>query len=498
MTVVPRWEWRTTGASLDDAERRLAQLEPARVEESADRYILSATSDASVKVRGGVLDVKLLQRVDGALEQWKPIAKLPFPLTPDGVRIVLDALGVEARAPVTGDGLDGLLAELVEPRDDLAVVVVRKRRSHYTFAGCMAELSDIVTEHGATRTIAVEFEDPDRVLAAVRELGLDGRPNVSLPRELKAMIGLGARRYAVVDVGTNSVKFHVAELRADGEWRRLVDRADVTRLGEGLDTSGQLAEEPMRRTVEAIASMADEATRHEVAAIAAVGTAGLRIAPNREELVDAVRARTGIAIEVIPGEEEARLAYLAATGELHVGSGSLAVFDTGGGSSQFTFGRAGRSDEQFSVNVGAARFTEQYGLDKAVTAETLAAALDHIARDLSRLDGREPPAHVVGMGGAVTNLAAVKHRMEHYDPDLIHGTILDVGEIDRQIAVYRERDADARRDIVGLQPARAAVILAGACIVRTILAKLGCASFVVSDRALRHGLLRERFGPPAG
>jgi exopolyphosphatase / guanosine-5'-triphosphate,3'-diphosphate pyrophosphatase len=201
MTVVPRWEWRTFGAGLDDAERRLAQLEPARVEESADRYVLSAASDASVKVRGGVLDVKLLQRVDGALGQWKPIAKLPFPLTPDGIRIVLDALGVEARAPVTGDGLDGLLAELVEPRDDLAVVVVRKRRSHYTFGGCMAELSDIVTEHGATRTIALEFEDPGRVLAAVRELGLDGRPNVSLPRELKAMVGLGAQRYAMLDVG---------------------------------------------------------------------------------------------------------------------------------------------------------------------------------------------------------------------------------------------------------------------------------------------------------
>ena len=191
MTVVPRWEWRTFGASLDDAERRLAQLEPARVEESADRYVLSAASDASVKVRGGLLDVKLLQRVDGGLEQWKPIAKLPFPLTADGVRIVLDALGVEARAPVSGDELDGLLAELVEPRDDLAVVVVRKRRTHYMVGGCMAELSDIVTEHGATRTIALEFEDPVRVLAAVRELGLDGRPNVSLPREAQGDGRLG-------------------------------------------------------------------------------------------------------------------------------------------------------------------------------------------------------------------------------------------------------------------------------------------------------------------
>jgi exopolyphosphatase / guanosine-5'-triphosphate,3'-diphosphate pyrophosphatase len=274
-----------------------------------------------------------------------------------------------------------------------------------------------------------------------------------------------------------------------------VDRAEITRLGEGLDTGGQLAEEPMRRTVDAIAGMAAEAAHNEVAAIAAVGTAGLRIAPNRQALVDAVRARTGIAIEVIPGEQEARLAYLAATSELHVASGSLAVFDTGGGSSQFTFGGAGHIDEQFSVNVGAARFTERYGLDKAVTAEALAAVRDHIARDLSRLDGREPPAQIVGMGGAVTNLAAVKRRLDEYDPDLIQGTILDVDEIDRQIAEYRERDADARRDIVGLQPARAAVILAGACIVRTILVKLDGAAFVVSDRALRHGLLRERFGP---
>ena len=170
------------------------------------------------------------------------------------------------------------------------------------------------------------------------------------------MIGLGARRYAVVDVGTNSVKFHVAELRADGEWRRLVDRADVTRLGEGLDTSGQLAEEPMRRTVEAIASMADEATRHEVAAIAAVGTAGL---PDRAEPAAAGGRRAGLGpgsrSRLIPARRRLRLAYLAATGERRVGSGSLRgrLRQPAADRRSFTFGRAGRSDEQFGVNVGA-------------------------------------------------------------------------------------------------------------------------------------------------
>src|SRR6185437_470677 len=125
-----------------------------------------------------------------------------------------------------------------------------------------------------------------------------------------------------------------------------------------------------------------------VAAIAAVGTAGMRIASNRDELVDTVRERTGVEIAVIPGEEEARLAYVAATSGLGVEDGSLVVFDTGGGSSQFTFGAPGRIEEQFSVNVGAARFTEHFGLDRAVPEETVLAARQSIAADLYQLDGR--------------------------------------------------------------------------------------------------------------
>jgi len=99
------------------------------------------------------------------------------------------------------------------------------------------------------------------------------------------------------------------------------------------------------------------------------------------------------------------------------------------------------------------------------------------------------------MGGTVTNLAAVKHGLATYDPDVVQGTVLDRREIDRQIDLYRTRTAEQRQAIVGLQPARAEVILAGACIVRTVLTLLGAESLTVSDRALRHGLLAERFAP---
>jgi exopolyphosphatase / guanosine-5'-triphosphate,3'-diphosphate pyrophosphatase len=449
-----------------------------------------------VKVRGGRMDVKELQDVnEDGLEQWKPVLKGSFPLSPDDVGTVVGALNVTVPALERPEhSLDELLSDLIEPRPELRAVKVHKHREHYTIAGCMAELSEIRTEQGAERTIAVESEDPDAVIEALRELGLAPRRNINLPRGLKALVGFGARRYAVIDVGTNSVKFHIGEHSADGERRTIVDRAEVTRLGEGLDETGELWDEAMVRTIEAIAGMVEAAQRNGVEAIAAVGTAGLRIAANSAEFVEAVRERAGVEIEVISAEEEARLAYLAAKASLRFGSGSLTVFDTGGGSTEFTFGHGDRVQEQFSVNVGAVRLTEHYGLDRAIEEDTLASGFDAIAEELSVLDGRTTPDDLVGMGGAVTNLAAVKLQLETYDPDAVQGTALDRDEVDRQIELYRTRDAEERRSIVGLQPKRAEIILAGACIVRTVLDKLGRDSLTVSDRGLRHGLLVERFG----
>ena len=496
MTIIPRWEWRTFGVSFGAAESRFVSLSTERVEESDEVYLLSLASDASVKVRAGLMDVKHhLSTNDDGLEQWVPVKKASFPLSAADVRFVLETLRA-AGPPVDRDAytLEELVDDVVGASGDLLAVDVHKRRERYTIGGCMAELSEVRTGKGATRTIAVESEDPSRVSATVRQLGLGSRRAVCVARGLKTLVGFGARRYAVIDVGTNSVKFHIGERGADGEWRKIVDRAEVTRLGEGLDRAGRLGATPIERTVEAIAAMADDATRNGAEAIAAVGTAGLRIAPNASELVDAVRARCGVTVEIIPGEEEARLAYLAVKAGLGLAQGSLVVFDTGGGSSQFTFGEGERVDERFSLNVGATRFTERYDLSGHVSESTLAAALAAIAADLERLHGRRTPDAIVGMGGAVTNLAAVKHGLATYDPDIIQGTVLDRSEIDRQIELYRTRTSDQRREIVGLQPNRAEVILAGACIVRTVLAKLGRESFTVSDRALRHGLLAERFG----
>jgi len=441
------------------------------------------------------MDVKRLEAVDGnGLEQWRPVLKGLFPLGADDLRTVLDALGVPV-PELTREAytLEQLVDEVVGPSPALAAVAVHKRRVHYRLDDCMAELSEVTAGTRSSRTIAVEAEDPELVAATVRELQLAERPNVCVARGLKTMLGIEPVRFAVIDVGTNSVKVHVGERRADGSWQTVSDRAEVTRLGEGLQDTGSLQPEPLRRTADAVVGMVEEARREGAAEIAAVATAGMRLAENSTELIEAVRERCGVGIEVISGEQEARLAYLAATSTLDVGRESLVVFDTGGGSTEFTFGRAGRVEERFSVDVGAARYTERFGLDGVVSDEGIALALRGIAADLSKLDGHERPAALVGLGGALTNLAAVRHGLAKYDPDVVQGTVLDRAEIDRQIDLYRGRTAEQRRAIVGLQAARAEVILAGACIVRTVLDKLHCDELTVSDRGLRHRLLVERF-----
>jgi exopolyphosphatase/guanosine-5'-triphosphate,3'-diphosphate pyrophosphatase len=300
--------------------------------------------------------------------------------------------------------------------------------------------------------------------------------------------------YAVIDVGTNSVKFNISERRDDGTWRTVVDRAEITRLGEGLDKTGEISSDAMERTVAAIAAMAAEAKAQGVAALAAVGTMGMRTAINSQQFIDAVEKRCGLKIEVIQGEEEGRLAYIAVKSGLGLAEGSLAIFDTGGGSTQFTFGHGSAVDERFSLNIGAVRYTAQYGLGDVVPPQQLQAALDALSSEFARLDNRPSPSALVGMGGAITNIAAVKHKLANYDPAVIQGSVIERAEVERQIELYRTSSLDDRRKIVGLQPKRADVILAGACIVKTVMDKLREDKMSVSDRGLRHGLLIDRFG----
>jgi exopolyphosphatase/guanosine-5'-triphosphate,3'-diphosphate pyrophosphatase len=192
--IVPRWEWRTFGSEFGAADEAVAALEPELTQESDETYLLSPGADAAVKIRAGLMDIKLLEHVDEAgLEQWRPAMKETFPLPRGEADKVCAALRVSApSADADAYSLEEFLALLAAPERGVQAVAVHKRRLHYTLGGCMTEVTDVVAEGQQIRTLALESADALRVAATVRELGLADRGNTSYPRWLKAAAGMEA------------------------------------------------------------------------------------------------------------------------------------------------------------------------------------------------------------------------------------------------------------------------------------------------------------------
>jgi exopolyphosphatase / guanosine-5'-triphosphate,3'-diphosphate pyrophosphatase len=190
-TIIPRWEWRTFGAEFGVADAKFAALITEKVQESDEIYLLSPLTDANVKIRADLMDLKTLDQVGQAgLEQWRPVMKGAFPLPIADVSMICTALGVPPPAGRDAFTLDQLLAELGAPGRGVRAVAVHKRRLRYTINGCTAEMTEVVADGTPVRTVAIESEDAGRVVEAVREMGLAGFENISYPRGLKAVVGM--------------------------------------------------------------------------------------------------------------------------------------------------------------------------------------------------------------------------------------------------------------------------------------------------------------------
>ena len=301
------------------------------------------------------------------------------------------------------------------------------------------------------------------------------------------------KRVAVIDIGSNSIKFSVGEQGTDSTIQTIVDKNDIARLGEGLSETGRISDEALERNAQSVAAFAAEAKELGADIIVCVGTMALRSAANSADFVARVKGLCGIEVQIIPGEEEARRSYLAILSGMPVPDGDLVIFDTGGGSTEFIFGHGTELVNRFSVNLGAIRITEKFFADDPVKPGSTEAAMQEIDREFAQAGVNGRPVKVVGMGGAVTSMGAVKHKMVKYDPDVMRGSALTKADIAEQIAAYREKTIAQRREMPGLQPKRADVILAGACILWDIVDRLGVDQLIISDRGLRHGLAFELF-----
>jgi len=300
-------------------------------------------------------------------------------------------------------------------------------------------------------------------------------------------------RVAAIDVGTNTVLLLVAERRG-GRLEPLAERAEITRLGRGVDATGRLDPAAIRETAEVLARFAGEARALGVAEIACVATSAARDAANGAEFFAAARAAAGLVPEVISGDEEARLVWASAWRDFG-GAGPLAVLDVGGGSTEFTAGDGPAPRARTSLQVGAVRLTERHvrtdppGPDDLAALRAAArAALAPIGPLAAGLRG----ARLVGVAGTVTTLAAVEQALPVYDAARVHGSALTLGQIDALAARLSALPVAARAALPGMEPKRADVIVAGAVVVAEAMRAAGFDRLTVSDRGVRWGLVYDR------
>ncbi len=305
-------------------------------------------------------------------------------------------------------------------------------------------------------------------------------------------------RFATIDVGTNSVLLLVADRTPEGQFLPVLERAEITRLGRGVDKSRRLSPEGMEATLAVVTAFAHEARSLGAEGIAVSATSAARDAQNGPEFLAAAQERAGVTVEIISGELEAQLSFASAYMDFSSeAAGPLLVIDIGGGSTEFIYGNtAGHVEFRHSYDVGSVRLTERFVRTDPISPAERERVSSFLRETFSTLPPPPPAAELVGVAGTVTTLYAVQHRIDPYDSERVHGGTLTRAELEKVVERLCTLPLTERQKLPGLQPKRADVIPSGALILLEALRALGLDECRVSDRGLRWGLLAHRFGAP--
>jgi exopolyphosphatase / guanosine-5'-triphosphate,3'-diphosphate pyrophosphatase len=300
---------------------------------------------------------------------------------------------------------------------------------------------------------------------------------------------------AVVDLGTNSTRLLVAEV-VDGRVKELDRRSTVTRLGEGVDASGRLADGAIERVFATLGEYRELIDRHGADPVVAVATSAVRDSANGEEFRTAMRERFGIDAQIISGDQEARLTFLGATAGRPPETSTL-VIDIGGGSTEFVIGHAGE-DPVFHVSTqaGSVRQSERHLHDDPPATRQL----DALRRELRGIIDDAVPAelradveHGIAVAGTATQLASIDLGLDQRDSERADGHVLTRAACDAMLAMLASKPLAERREVQGLDPDRAPTIVAGAAILLEAMAAFELDSVEAAKADILHGAA---FAPP--
>lgn len=307
-------------------------------------------------------------------------------------------------------------------------------------------------------------------------------------------------RVAAVDCGTNSIRLLIADIGADGKLHDVHREMRIVRLGKGVDASGRLNPEAIERTRVALADYVDLMRAHEVRRVRMVATSATRDAANRADFFAMTRAELGRAVagaeaEVITGDEEARLSFAGAVGELAAADGPFVVVDLGGGSTELVVGDGAGVRAAFSADIGCVRITERCLRGNPPDADQVVAAREFATERLTEAFTHVPVEGVrtwVGVAGTMTTLAAVALDLPEYDAAKTHLARIDLPRLNAVCDRLIGMNHDERAALGPMHPGRVDVIGGGAVITEVLAAELadraGITELVVSEHDILDGI----------
>lgn len=300
------------------------------------------------------------------------------------------------------------------------------------------------------------------------------------------------RIFAGIDIGTLTCRLLIAECSPAGRLRELRSDRRILRLGQGVDRDRLLRADAMGRVVATLKEWRQLIDKYQVEAAAVVATSAVRDARNRDAFLDLVTRETGLQVEIISGEEEARRTMLGIRSGLPAGVIDMLAIDIGGGSTECILDRPGQSPIVRSIDIGVVRLSERILQSDPPTAEELRQAGEWIRNETEAAVATMPvPGGLtcVGTAGTITALAAMAQQLSTYDPARIHNYVLTLEVVKRLEVELLRRSKQQREGLPGLERGREDVIVAGAIVLRTMMETLGMLKVLVSDLGLREGVL---------
>ena len=306
--------------------------------------------------------------------------------------------------------------------------------------------------------------------------------------------------FAVVDIGTNSIRLGVVQPEPDHTYTILSQQKEVVRLGEGEFATNQLTPEAIARCVLVLRKFAEVARGYDVSDITVLGTSALREAENQGEFLQQAEQEAGVEVHVISGAEEARLIYLGVLSGIDLVAGQRAlVMDIGGGSTELATGDQTGPDVLESMKLGAIRvsgiFTEG---ETGTIAPQLYRRIQEYARGVavhSIHRVRQAGFDVMyGSSGTILNLAEIVARFKGESSAGVRGYVVRLEELEAAAARLCALTLEQRRKVPGINPERADIIVGGAAVLTSIMASVGATSLITNERALREGMIVDRLG----